>query len=353
MNKRGKVIRNRIFSVFLISKALCFTNSLFTRMKDSFMAFSPHIFSIGSSFELLLGPSLYFYTKSLAYHDFKFKSKDALHLVPFIIHIIFMSVQLHSIMPSDKVHQLMKGIIFEGMDIFTWLTLLTYIHFMIYSILSLIVLKNYRKELKNHCSSVENIKLSWLGFLVFGFILIWLLGSINLLLFVYANSILFFSYTIIICIFLFSNIIVFKGLKHPEIFLGIGEIVSNQKYAKTLLPQQEVDKYLKVLLDYMETEKPYLNPLLTIKDIARKINIPSYYLSQVINRGLNQNFFNFVNSYRIKESKKIFSDPNNHRRTVLEVLYEVGFNSKSVFNSSFKKHEGMTPTEFIRSQNKT
>ncbi|MBN1397426.1 MAG: AraC family transcriptional regulator, partial [Bacteroidetes bacterium] len=69
-------------------------------------------------------------------------------------------------------------------------------------------------------------------------------------------------------------------------------------------------------------------------------------LSEIINNSLNQNFYDFINSYRIKESKLMLEDKENKRKTVLEILYAVGYNSKSSFNVAFKKHTGMTPSQF-------
>ena len=70
------------------------------------------------------------------------------------------------------------------------------------------------------------------------------------------------------------------------------------------------------------------------------------YLSQIINDSLQKNFFDFINFYRIEESKNYLSDSKYKKLNILEVLYEVGFNSKSTFNKVFKEHTGLTPTEY-------
>ena len=99
----------------------------------------------------------------------------------------------------------------------------------------------------------------------------------------------------------------------------------------------------------METQKPYLTPQLTIDDLSEKLSIPSWHLSRVINTSFQQNFFNFINNYRIEEAKRLMREPTNKNMTILEILYEVGFNSKSTFNDVFKKQTGMTPSEFKKS----
>jgi AraC-like DNA-binding protein len=100
----------------------------------------------------------------------------------------------------------------------------------------------------------------------------------------------------------------------------------------------------------MNQHKPYLDPEITLIDLSRKVNIPSRSLSEVINTSFRQNFYDFINSYRIGESERLFATDNDPHLTILEVLYAVGFNSKSSFNSAFKKQTGMTPTQYRRSQ---
>ncbi|MEO0902667.1 MAG: helix-turn-helix domain-containing protein, partial [Bacteroidota bacterium] len=73
-------------------------------------------------------------------------------------------------------------------------------------------------------------------------------------------------------------------------------------------------------------------------------------LSILINHKMGQHFFDFVNSYRIQSAVDILKDPTKKKVTILEILYEVGFNSKSSFNTAFKKHTGHTPTTY-RSKN--
>jgi AraC-like DNA-binding protein len=84
-----------------------------------------------------------------------------------------------------------------------------------------------------------------------------------------------------------------------------------------------------------------------LQNLADRLSMSSRNLSYVINFHINKNFFDFINSYRIEEAKRIFQQPD-HPKTVLEVLYSVGFNSKSVFNTAFKKNTGMTPTEYLK-----
>jgi len=142
-----------------------------------------------------------------------------------------------------------------------------------------------------------------------------------------------------------------KGLRQPVILTGYEDNQYKRKYERTSLSDAIKENYKNKLLRYMETRKPYLDPSLCLNDLAKKISIPPHHLSQVLNTCLNQNFFDFINSYRIKESRRLLSEQRSDKKTILEILYETGFNSKSVFNTAFKKHTGTTPTQFRKFQN--
>ena len=316
-------------------------HSLTFRFKERFIDFSPHVFLIGESFEFILGPSLYLYAKSLAYKDYSLRKRDLLHLIPFGIHFFFYSFKFHFFDADTKIALLNTYLVTYAEYIIIISAI--YIHFIVYSILTIKVISNYKIELKNLFSSIEKIKLTWLQLLTGGFILIWGTAFIDFILRVGGIG-SFYSYSLsIVLLFIFANMIVYKGLKHPEIFVGINNSKTNGK------PPIDETKHLKYReqLDYIMTnEKPYLNPTLSLSDLADKISIPSRYLSHIINTSYEQNFFDFINSYRIKESQRLLLDENHKKKTILEVLYAVGFNSKSSFNSAFKKHTRKTPTQF-------
>jgi adenylate cyclase len=100
------------------------------------------------------------------------------------------------------------------------------------------------------------------------------------------------------------------------------------------------------LLSYMDSELPYLNPSLSLRLLADQIEVHPNHLSWLVNESLGKNFNEFINQYRIEHFKKLASDPSNAHISLIGLAYESGFNSKTVFNTAFKKLEGMTPKEF-------
>jgi AraC-like DNA-binding protein len=119
-----------------------------------------------------------------------------------------------------------------------------------------------------------------------------------------------------------------------------------KKYEKSTLTSERSERYLNKLLRFMEEEKPYSDGDLTIQRLAEKLSVPAPHLSQTINERLGQTFSDFINSYRVEEAKRKLLDPALKHLSVLGIAEEVGFNSKSSFNSVFKKHTNMTPSEF-------
>ena len=122
-----------------------------------------------------------------------------------------------------------------------------------------------------------------------------------------------------------------------------------KKYERSGLKKNEALNILKVLIDYMKENKPYLKSDLTISNLSKEIYIPKHYISQVINEKLNKNFNTFINEYRVKEFKQRLVNPTNAHFTIIALAFESGFNSKTSFNMIFKKIEKVTPSEFRKS----
>jgi AraC-like DNA-binding protein len=119
-----------------------------------------------------------------------------------------------------------------------------------------------------------------------------------------------------------------------------------KKYEKSALQETDKAKILEQLKGCMEGEKEFKNPLVSQPYISKKLGVPVHHLSQVINEKLDQSFFEMIASYRIEEAKLLLKDPANDHLTIEDLADEVGYNSKSAFNRSFKKHTGLTPSEF-------
>lgn len=117
-----------------------------------------------------------------------------------------------------------------------------------------------------------------------------------------------------------------------------------------LLNKDEINTYKLALNNYVINEKPYLNTNLTLKRLANNIDLHPNKLSWLLNAEYKKNFNDFINQYRLSHFKTIALDPKNSHLTILGLAYDSGFNSKSVFNTYFKKVEGVTPKAWMTSQ---
>lgn len=124
--------------------------------------------------------------------------------------------------------------------------------------------------------------------------------------------------------------------------------IPKKRYKQSLLKKEEVDKYVKILEQVMKAHKLYLNPDLSLKDLAAYVELPANYMSQLLSQGFNKNFSEYINTFRLGEFKKRAVLKENKELTIMAIAYDSGFNSKTVFNTFFKKMEGITPNAFIK-----
>jgi AraC-like DNA-binding protein len=107
----------------------------------------------------------------------------------------------------------------------------------------------------------------------------------------------------------------------------------------------EIDRKL---LNFMKEEKPYLDNQLSLRQLAEDLEVNTNYLSQVINERHEKNFFEFINAYRVTELKEKLEDPQNRQFTILSLAFDCGFNSKTTFNTAFKRITGCTPSQYLK-----
>lgn len=123
----------------------------------------------------------------------------------------------------------------------------------------------------------------------------------------------------------------------------------DNKYSTSPLSDIEKLKLKECIIYTFETDKVFLQSDLTVVKLATELNTNSAYLSQVINESFNKNFSSFVNEYRVKEARKMLSNPKFQHLTIEAIAKNTGFNSLSAFNHSFKKFTGVTPSFYLKS----
>ncbi|NNF99461.1 MAG: AraC family transcriptional regulator [Desulfobacteraceae bacterium] len=277
------------------------------------------------------------------------------HMVPFFIYLAVMGVLFHQFDTVTKTALLKNG--FPGVTGLFVHDLVLYLHFLVYTTASLIKIHGYQTRLKNHYSSIKQKRINWIIFLISGFMVIWISGSVNLVTGYLFHALVIPWPMIIFTIFIFANGIILTGLYSQDIFLAVPDKpVEKIKYEKNRIDQGSLQQILSAIGTLMKEKKPYLNPDFNLQVLSDRAGIKPHAISQAINTCLRKNFYDYINEFRIMESKRLLIHNVNGRgengsakKTVLEILYEAGFNSKSTFHRAFKKQTGTTPTYFLKS----
>jgi AraC-like DNA-binding protein len=340
--KTKKKLSNQLLASFLIITAIDISAFFYSQ----FIELPQTLEMLRSSVSAFKNPLLFLYILSVIYSNFKLKKKHLVHLLPWCITILVLLPNFFLASNEAKIE------FSKNYDSNIEIKFLSYFGDVLsfaYLIAEVYYIARYRKLLLENFTDKSAFKsYNWLKqlaiLLLIGQALTWVknYARVNLTL-DYTNSlrtvILLFGVGFICWLFL-------KAVNSPKLFKGIDIDLKTSKEIKTIKVDQKINEQINNLKKFMLKEKPHLNPSLTIRSLALDMKIPMRELSVLINQHLNQHFFDFVNEYRIKEAMEILKNPTKKEFTVLEILYEVGFNSKSSFNTAFKKNTGYTPTQY-------
>lgn len=355
-----KNISNYFLAAFLLAHALIPIHELMlwgAQFKYSVRESLPQIIFVPGFAYYLDAALLYFYIKSLVFRDFHLRRKDALHLIPLGFFIIFMLAVYYRFPASDRLTMITSELFVYSAQYIS-ADFLCKILRAVYSVACFLLILKYKDLLKATHSNIEKVNVFWLKLLVIGFLTITimeatlslskLIGVVShydfqhydLRIFEFIGLSGYYALFVLVCTLVFTSMRYFvnfeavKQKKEPE-------QVKKPVHEKLLNPE-----FAEKIDSLMRTQKPYLMPDITLDILAEKLSIPAKDLSMIINRHFDNNFYEFTNNYRIEEAKKLLADPKQKSKTITDVYLEVGFNSKSVFNTFFKKIVGTTPTEY-------
>jgi len=284
--------------------------------------------------------TLYLYVRALTTPRESFDRKDLLHFLPFIFCALYLTPYfLHS--AESKIANLASADYAQWYFIRSWLAI---VQGAIYLYFVLRCLADFSRKTSGSGSLSDRAILLQARVLVGLLLLVFFGGLIRLLL---RDRGAETNLLLPLCGSIMVYAVAWLGLTRPEALAGASEEApAPKKYDRSTLTPERAEEYLKRLLKVMETEKPWTDGDLTLQKLAGRIAIPAPHLSQLINERIGQSFSDFINGYRVEEAKRRLRDPAHKHYSVLAIAEEVGFNSKSSFNSVFKKHARMTPSEF-------
>lgn len=288
--------------------------------------------SINSLYNFLYGPLLYFYCQYITFSDFRFRKIHFVHFLPFLI---VLSVIVFT---QGNVNQSSLYVLYA-------------IQILAYIAICLVDINKYKKVIKDNYSKLEWLNLGWLQWTFIMFTLIVLVDVIQFGTFHFNFNTYYLELTVYILVLSTINLLYFKGLSSSGVSSGFNKddlaLSSSMSPRKRRNTSSDENKGLIHQLEsHLDATESFKNPNLTIGLLAEEINIPKRTISELINDHYDQNFVDFINTYRINCAKKRLMNPMDSNETILEVMYEVGFNSKSSFNTAFKKKTGNTPTQF-------
>lgn len=309
----------------------------------------PNFAYVGTLIAVLQPPAIYLYTKSLMYRGFEIKPRHSVHLLPFSAAVVVFAFGYY-LQPDAVKEQIIRQQDLPGMPSSVWLALVIHGVFLFYLICSIKMLRDFASGVKKIFSDVDSKQISWLKLLLSGYAIVWAVSLAYCLSFYIFKRPAETDYVLLFggaAGFVFINILVVYALKQSAIFSGLTteecELLDDSPTAEAISPPS-IEQRRRVE-QFMKEQKPFLNPNLSINQLAKQMAIPSRELSFVINSGFLKNFFDFIGGYRIDHAMHLLAHQES-RKTILEVMYESGFNSKSVFNTAFKQATGMTPSQY-------
>ncbi|MDX1829225.1 MAG: AraC family transcriptional regulator [Lutibacter sp.] len=350
--KKPRALHDNILILWLLYLGLFigvysfYSHELFTHFKLLSISFT--------SLFLLHGVFLFFYIYALIASKKIFNKINLIHFVPFTLFNGYLLIISFFPDISERIRLDYVQMPDSPPLLFFFFLMITLLSGPIYFVISIKLFEKLDIDIFNNFSSSEEMDLVWLRKLVYVFGIIWTALIVitvihhvfNLFSMVFCTDGLFLSLSV------FVILIGYFGLKQKVIFSGDAENEqifveeTKVKYAGSRLTEAEANQFVDKLNNFMVTEKPYLNPNLTLQELASELEISTHYLSQIINEKFNLNFFDYINQFRVEEFKVKISDPKFENYSFLGIAFDCGFNSKSAFNRIFKKFTNLTPSQY-------
>lgn len=329
---------NRILALLLVnlSVLLIFISLVLSGYIDQSIAhlISPLFF--------ICGPCLYLYIRQYTYPASYITKKDSIHIIPTLIVLTYYIVEFFL---AEKIYSVLTFMTHPASTHLVWYAFLC--QFSAYLLFSSILLKKLIDKLqKKEWSSI--IEISWLVYVLKFFIssmLFLILTTVYDMRLIYSGRGKFWGseiFFILFATFLICSVS-FKGLVNPAIFFG--EKNADDNNPRKTLPEKRVREIMLKVKDVMQRDKPYLDPELTLPELAAMTAVPRGELSSAINSHTSKNFYDYINSFRVEEFKELLK-ASESKVNILDISFSAGFNSKSTFNHVFKKMTNLTPTEY-------
>ena len=365
--KRGHRQAHRLLGALVLCIAFVFTMSI-TLIPSVYTAY-PFLIRLGDPVRLLMAPLLFLYVVSMT--GGVVNRRSLVHFTPFVVYVLYL-IPTFYIQPTDVKIRFITEYWTGKVPAYNAYLVVRSLYFFVYVLLSFGVLRQYSARIKDFYSSIEEINLRWLRNILLIMLVWWtvqfissfgmFLGFLNMRVF---NSVVGILGTV--WMYALGYIAITKDT--PFVYIptfnhasppqrpsaqqanahALNNALDTAHTASTLhnaLQPEDAPAELRRLYEVMRSEQPFLDAELTLDKLASQVGILPYKLSQLLNDYVGQSFFDFVNAYRVEAVKRKLAEPAYASAKLLSIALETGFNSKSSFNTAFKKHVGKTPSEF-------
>jgi len=330
-------------------------------LRTTFMFYFPF------ALPFLLGPLLYCYLLSLSNRSFRVKEYWK-HFIPAIMYFVldigiaFYDLIFNNLTLKNGLQFFgnTRGPIEEFLNTTSFLPLivvneLANFHVIGYIIFTLITLQKYKAYLTSNFSNTDNINFSWLNstLIILGFALITNLAKNYLSRFFDFSYVESWYFYLIISIAIF--ILSIQAYRIPEKAIAKLDFSpddrdnSVKELDDSLSKNNELEPLKKKLENFVKEQNPHLDPELSIKQLADQLGTNTKYLSSIINNSYGQNFNDYINKMRVNSFKEKLNSGDHQQFTLLSIALSCGFNSKATFNRAFKKNEGKSPLQYLKS----
>lgn len=353
--KKKNNLANRILASLLVVFSIGIAHSLLAGVHLSAVIRTP--LNVKEPFVMLVAPLVWMYVYSLTNRVALSWSKVLLHCLPFLIFILFtlpFFIHRKDINPNHA--------LFQNTSLFTfiaWCGIVVQFSFYLIKIQRLVRL--HSQQAVRELSNTEAVSLQWVRVFMLIFILFYAFVLFVAFAQIHLPGLKYFKYAVGL-LYTFSVFLIgYRGFFQKDVLVAISkeaqptsEKTTSEEATIVNTDTNDLDNThdkveqasFEQIIEYMKEHKPYLNPELSLTELAHQLSLNRNQLSYLINTFTNENFYTFVNTYRVEEVKQLLASPKHQHYTILTLAYEAGFSSKSSFNRIFKSITGNTPSEY-------
>ena len=353
---------NRLLAILMVAFTIFAASSVYN--SSGLIRAYPHFFGIGYQTPWVFGPLVYLYARAASDCAWRFRWRDAGHFVPVVVTTLVMA-PFYAMSGPEKIAlwERMRGGALPGLigviDPFKYVSGVTY------SAATVILVRRHRFRIERSYANTDRINLRWLQWLAAAAAAIWLLAVV-LKLGGFAGPLRDAHLSLAMALLIYG--IGYAGLRQPEIFRFDAASTAppeptvasspasppaqssfdnpSPRYDRSGLGDGEAERLEQSLKQVMDADCPWKESELTLADLAARLDTTPHKLSEVLNSRVGETFYDFVNSYRVRDVQRRITAGEARTRKMLALAFDAGFASKSTFNQVFKKHTSQTPSDY-------